>query len=111
MKRAYLLAVLTLILSGILGMSSCKKAFNFSKDNLNFSVDTLVFDTVFTTVGSTTQNFKIYNPSKQPIQIEEVELMGGTNSPFRLNVDGEKGHFIRDLSKWRVRIVFLFLWK
>ena len=66
----------------------------FSKENLTFSVDTIVFDTVFTTVGSTTKQFKIYNPSSKSIQIDEIELMGGDQSPFRLNVDGEKGTFL-----------------
>lgn len=46
---------------------------------------------MFTTVGSTTQQFKIYNPSNKAVKIEEIELMGGANSPFRMNVDGVKG--------------------
>jgi hypothetical protein len=69
----------------------------FSKENLSFSVDTVVFDTVFTTVGSTTKQFKIYNPSSKSIQIDEIELMGGEQSPFRLNVDGEKGMFLENM--------------
>ena len=70
----------------------CSKKNFFSKDNLTFSVDTLVFDTVFTTIGSTTKSFKIYNPDTKTIQIDEVELMGGENSPFRMNLDGLIGH-------------------
>ena len=62
-----------------------------SKKNLEFSVDTLVFDTVFTTVGSTTKQFKIYNNEKKTVQIDQIELMGGENSPFRMNVDGNIG--------------------
>lgn len=62
-----------------------------SKKNLEFSVDTLVFDTVFTTVGSTTKQFKIYNKEKKTVQIDQIELMGGENSPFRMNVDGNIG--------------------
>ena len=77
--------------------SSCKKELNFSKGNLTFSTDTLVFDTVFTTIGSTTKRFRFRNPSKQTIKIDEVELMGGPDSPFRMNVDGFKGTLITDL--------------
>jgi hypothetical protein len=70
---------------------SCKKNNLLSKKNLEFSVDTLVFDTVFTTVGSTTKQFKIYNKEKKTVQIDQIELMGGENSPFRMNVDGNIG--------------------
>lgn len=71
--------------------SSCKKTELFSKSNVTFSVDTLVFDTVFTTIGSITKNFKIYNPDSKAIELEEIELMGGKNSPFRINIDGTAG--------------------
>ncbi len=72
----------------VASLSSCKKPLLLSKGNLEFSVDTLVFDTVFTTIGSTTQQFKIYNPENKAVEIEEIELMGGENSPFRMNIDG-----------------------
>jgi hypothetical protein len=70
---------------------SCKKNNLLSKKNLEFSLDTLVFDTVFTTIGSTTKQFKIYNNEKKTVQIDQIELMGGENSPFRMNVDGNIG--------------------
>lgn len=82
----YLVSFLLVSLS-----TSCKKETGFSKGQLAFSVDTVLFDTVFTTVGSTTQSFKIYNQSNQKINIEEIELVGGENSPFRINVDGISG--------------------
>ena len=85
------------ILIGFIPLNSCNKMKGFSKENLTFSVDTIVFDTVFTTVGSTTKQFKIYNPSSKSIQIDEIELMGGDQSPFRLNVDGEKGTFLENM--------------
>lgn len=81
----------------ILLFSSCKKDKNFTKDHLDFSKDTVLFDTVFTTIGSTTKNFKIYNYNNQAINIEEIELMGGTNSPFRINVDGIASDFLTDV--------------
>lgn len=71
-------------------------AYSCQKDNLitdssaklTFSVDTVTFDTVFSTIGSATLNFKVYNPHKQPIEISSVELAGGDDSDFRLNIDG-----------------------
>ncbi len=72
-------------------LSSCKKDLIFSKDHLSFSVDTVVFDTVFTTIGSTTKRFKIYNTSNKPIHVDEVILEGGKSSPYRINLDGVAG--------------------
>jgi len=40
---------------------------------------------------------KIYNRNNQPIQIDAIELMGGTNSPFRINVDGYSGDLLTDI--------------
>lgn len=82
---------------GLFFAQSCKKINSLSTENLTFSIDTLVFDTVFTTIGSTTQQFKIYNPSKKSIKIEEIELMGGEQSPFRINIDGLKGIYHQDI--------------
>jgi hypothetical protein len=55
---------------------------------LVFSRDTVVFDTVFTTVGSATRNFKVYNFSSKAVRISSIQLAGGTTSQFRINVDG-----------------------
>lgn len=76
------------LLFALSGLSSCKKNKGMSNGNLEFSSDTIVFDTIFTTIGSTTQQFKIYNNDKKELKIEEVELMGGSSSPFRMNLDG-----------------------
>lgn len=71
--------------------SSCKKDIFLSKGHLKFSADTVLFDTVFTTIGSTTKRFKIYNTSNKPLQIEKVLLSGGKSSPYRINFDGLAG--------------------
>ncbi len=86
-----LISILFFIVAFSLSMVSCKKNNLLSKKNLSFSVDTLVFDTVFTTIGSTTKQFKIYNKESKTVQIDEIELVGGESSPFRMNVDGLMG--------------------
>lgn len=58
---------------------------------LEFSLDTLTFDTVFTAIGSTTQRFKIYNRNEQPIVISNIQLEN-TSGMFRINVDGTAGN-------------------
>ena len=55
---------------------------------LEFSTDTLTFDTVFTAIGSATRLFKVYNRHQQPIVISQIRLDGGSLSNFRLNIDG-----------------------
>jgi hypothetical protein len=98
-----------LLLIFVLSTGSCKKKNLISKKNLEFSVDTLVFDTVFTTVGSTTKQFKIYNRENKPLKIEEIELMGGENSPFRMNVDGLMGFKINEIEVLAKDSLFVFI--
>ena len=91
---------LLLVLFGVLLIqtnTSCKKSFKLSSNNLAFSADTIFFDTVFTTIGSTTKNFKFYNNDKQTLLVDEIELMGGSSSPFRINVDGYAQDFVSNI--------------
>jgi hypothetical protein len=69
---------------------SCKKDsyITSSQANLSTSVDTLMYDTVFTSVGSITQSFKIFNDNNQKLRLSQVKLFGGSTSPFKINVDG-----------------------
>src|SRR4051812_19074125 len=87
------LRTITIISLLILAEVSCKKTSFISSPNasLSFSTDTLHFDTVFTTTGSVTQSFKIFNLNDQKLRLSEVRLMGGASSPFKLNVDGSPG--------------------
>jgi len=59
---------------------------------LQFSTDTLTFDTVFTTLGTTTRYFKIINPHNKNIEIADIHLKNGGGSTFRLNIDGVSGN-------------------
>lgn len=64
---------------------------------LRFSVDTVMFDTVFTTIGSTTQHLKIYNPYDQKVLISSVKLAKGERSNFRLNINGISANEVQNL--------------
>lgn len=55
---------------------------------LQFSHDTLRFDTVFTEQGSATLQLMVYNRNAQALLIDRVTLAEGT--AFRVNVDGEQ---------------------
>lgn len=92
-----------------LTVTGCKKDKLFSKDHLEFSNDSVLFDTVFTTIGSTTKRFKIYNNNNAKILIEEIELMGGDASPFRINIDGVSGVFHENVVIPRNDSLFAFV--
>jgi len=58
---------------------------------LQFSDDTVHFDTVFTSIGTVTRELRIKNPYRSWLLIDRINLAGGESSPFRLNVDGIPG--------------------
>ena len=55
---------------------------------IQFSTDTVIFDTIFTSVGSTTKKLIVKNPYKQSIKISNINLAKGKSSKYRLNIDG-----------------------
>lgn len=83
----------------LFSQQSCRKDITDTSNSvkLGFSADTVYFDTVFVTLGSVTKRFKIYNPSKEKIRISRINLMGGNQSPFRLNIDGFPTNDLTDL--------------
>lgn len=73
---------------------ACQDGDDFSTDGsltVTFSENTISFDTVFSSLGSATKQFKIYNRNKNSLRIESIELMNPAKSGFRMNIDGEKG--------------------
>ena len=89
---------LVLLIPIALFFFSCRKeSFTSSKEaRLITSIDSLHFDTVFTTTGSVSQFLKIINPNKEGIKISTVRLGGGSSSPFRINVDGITGPEVKN---------------
>lgn len=90
---------------------SCEKEeFNTSVDaNLVFSTDTVLFDTIFTTIGSSTQRLKVKNPYNKIIRISSISLAGGENSPFRINIDGYAGIRLQDIELKEKDSLFIFV--
>ena len=78
---------------------SCRKeTFITSPDAIvKVSADTIRFDTVFTTTGSVTASFKIFNENDQKIKLSNLRIGGGQSSYFRMNADGIESQDIRDL--------------
>lgn len=93
MKLSFLIFLSALI------FFSCKKdSFITSSDaTLYADADTLSFDTVFTTAGSITQSFKIFNNNDQKLKLSEIKLSGGTSSSFKINVNGASAAEVNDV--------------
>lgn len=78
----------------LLFVYSCKNPLDITDSpdaKLEFSTDTLLFDTVFTSLGSTTGRIVIRNKNKSAISISNIRLGGGNASAYRINVDGVPG--------------------
>lgn len=80
-----------------LSFSSCKKEQFNTSSGISFSTDTLTFDTLFSTLGSTTKFFTIRNTQKQAIKISNIRLAGGAASSYRINIDGDAGISFNDI--------------
>ncbi len=82
----------------LLTVFSCRETEDFTSDPsavLTFSTDTVHFDTVFTTIGSSTLQFRFYNPNSKAVKTT-ISLAGGSNSYYRLNIDGQPATEIKN---------------
>lgn len=96
MQIRALFFLVSITLAG-LGLDGCvKERFETGGGKgVYFSVDTLRFDTVFTSLGSATRSVKVYNPHSLPIIIDEITLREGDGSSFRFNADGYEGPTVK----------------
>lgn len=76
---------------------------------LKFSVDTITFDTIFTTIGSTTQRFTVHNPYSDNLLISRIRLSGGDFSNFRLNINGDVGNEVYEIEVPARDSIFIFV--
>lgn len=87
--RYLFLSILVLVLF----FSACKPAdevvTNSPGKALDFDMDTVLFDTVWTGILSPTRRLKVYNPNSEAVVINSVTLAAG--GPFSYFVNGKKG--------------------
>jgi len=76
---------------------------------LAFSQDSVLFDTVFTTIGSSTRNIRVRNRNSQSIKISNISLQKGTSSQFIINVDGAKGTSFNDIEIAAKDSMYIFI--
>ncbi|HMO61325.1 MAG TPA: hypothetical protein PKC39_00780 [Ferruginibacter sp.] len=90
---------------------SCKKdSFITSPDaRLVLSADTLKYDTVFASIGSITQAFKINNANNRKLLINTVKLMGGAASEYNINVNGIAARQVNDIEVAANDSIYVFV--
>ncbi len=95
----------------IISLFSCEDEgyLNSPDAQLKFSLDTITFDTIFTTIGSTTQRFTVHNPYNENILISRIRLSGGDFSSFRLNINGEVGNEVFETEVPARDSIFIFV--
>ena len=109
--RLLLLAAMALTALSALTTAGCQREV-FADErsvSLSFSADTVSFDTVFTTLGSTTQQVRVYNRSDRDVLLSSVTLEGGRGSRFRLNVDGDTSMVARNVEIMAGDSIFIFI--
>lgn len=74
---------------------ACQKTeFEKSQDFLlSFSSDSIIFDTIFSGIGSTTRQLKVYNTSEKDVEISEIYLAKNNQSKYRINIDGNPAKY------------------
>ena len=85
MKLKFLLPLLTLL------AVACSDYESFSDNpgfRLEFSQDTIAFDTLISTIPSSTKTLYAFNNNGNGMRITTIQLEGGAKSLFRVNVDG-----------------------
>lgn len=78
-------------MSALLAFAACMGEEDFSTsahDRLEFSTDTLAFDTVISGEATNTYTFQAFNKADKALRIKSVRLAQGADSPFKANVDG-----------------------
>lgn len=83
--------------------------FNSSPNvRLDFSTDTVAFDTVFTDLGTPTARLKVYNRDKKSINISSIRF-ADPDSRFSMNVDGISGYDFKDVEIRGGDSIFIFI--
>ncbi len=91
---------------------ACSKDESFTTDRsatLSFSDDVIDFDTVFSTIGSSTEQLMVYNRNNNGVRLKNVTLTNGASSGFRLNLDGQFGTTFNDIELYGGDSLFCFI--
>ncbi|MES2850188.1 MAG: hypothetical protein V4685_14110, partial [Bacteroidota bacterium] len=94
-----------------LSISSCKKDsfITSATARLSTSADSIKYDTVFTSIGSTTQSFTIRNENDQKLLVSSIKIMGSSSSPYKININGLAATEARDIEIAAEDSIYVFV--
>jgi hypothetical protein len=95
----------------LMAVSCNRDDINFESPSqlLRFSQDTVFLDTVYNQVRSETYAVKIYNKEDKDVFIPKISLEKGTNSLYRINVDGKPGTGFNNVPLRKNDSLFIFV--
>ena len=99
-----------LLISASIFFFSCTKEniITDSSAKINFSTDTISFDTIFATIGSTTNQLMVYNNHKEAIVISSIKL-ASNSSYFKLNINGTSAKELTDIELAGEDSLYIFI--
>lgn len=91
---------------------ACRKdeiSFDYPTQRLSISADTVVLDTVYNQMRSSTHLVKIFNIENKDIKIPKIYLGQRENSQYKINVDGKAGHHFTNIPLRSKDSLFVFI--
>lgn len=78
---------------------SCENDYSYKGDisSITLSVDTLMFDTIFTGEATPTTSIRIYNHSGENMTIDKIYLAKGNQSEYNININGNTTTSLTDV--------------
>jgi len=94
MRRIFIFLVFFALLTSLSCRPDEEITDAYYSGGLTFTSDTILFDTLFSTIGSTSKRLKVFNPHAKALSINKIYLGGGVYSPYTITVNGIKGKTI-----------------
>lgn len=76
---------------------------------LDFSTDTIKFPTVYSGIGSRTEELTVFNHDNHAVRLRSVRLASAGRSGFRMNVDGQYGTDFTDIEIFHEDSMFIYV--
>ena len=97
------------IITAVIVLFSCSKEDEILYNGkLDFSNDTITFDTVFASIGSITKTLTIYNNNSSDIY-SNISIKGISAANYRMNIDGVPGNNQNDILIPKKDSIFIFI--
>lgn len=87
----------TFLIAVLLFLFSCSGSEQGGIQQISFSRDTVLFDTVFTNMGSSTEVFLVINNGSSSVTFTDIFIPSGNGSVYRMNVSGYTGNTLTDI--------------